>query len=184
MHKECTNIINIKRALKSVGVTSKAIDHSIQNRLLYLLAQFQGWATTRTWAISNFQRLLKMGNHFCVHAVCGVDVPFAKGFCHACEADIQEYTSAQNIFTGIFLRTIYYYYSEGHLYRRALLSSLYLGIDSGLILSWIWLIWKMPMFCSAALLIIQAILYIWKKYSNVNLLACSNFCFNKTLCCF
>ena len=54
-----------------------------------------------------------MGNHFCVHAVCGVDVPFAKGFCRACEADIQEYTSAQNIFTGIFLHTIYYYGEGG-----------------------------------------------------------------------
>ena len=38
---------------------------TIEIRLLYLLEKFQGRATTKTWAISNFQRPLKMGNYFC-----------------------------------------------------------------------------------------------------------------------
>ena len=39
---------------------SKAIAYSIQNYLLYLFVKSQGWATTRTGTISNFQRPLKI----------------------------------------------------------------------------------------------------------------------------
>ena len=35
-------------------------------------------------------------------------------------------------------------------------------------LLWIWETWKMPMFCFAALLIIQAMLYIWEEYRQNN----------------
>ena len=41
-----------------------------------------------------------MENYFCGFIV--------KAFCHAREADIQKYTSAENIFTEIVLHTIHY----------------------------------------------------------------------------
>ena len=60
--------------MTSFGVMREAIVYSIQNRLLLLLVKSQVWTTTRTWVISNFQRLLKMGNYFCGLAVRGIVV--------------------------------------------------------------------------------------------------------------
>ena len=66
-------------------------------------AKCHGRATTRTWAISNFRMLLKIGNYFCVLAVYYDFVlsrRFAKAFCQAGEVDMQNYAPAQNILTG------------------------------------------------------------------------------------
>ena len=41
------------------------IAHSIQSRLLYAPAKFQGTKTNRTRATSNFLRPFKTGNYFC-----------------------------------------------------------------------------------------------------------------------
>ena len=38
----------------------------------------------------------------------------AKALCQADEADIQDHAAAQNIFTGSFLHTNYYYYGEAN----------------------------------------------------------------------
>ena len=72
-------------------------------------------ATTWTRVISKCQWLLKMENCFFILTLRDIFVRsrrFEKAFCHAVEADIQDYASAQNIFTGIFLHTTYYYYGE------------------------------------------------------------------------
>ena len=68
-------------------------------------------ATAWTRVISKCQWLLKMENCFfythlmwCFRAL--------TAFCQADEADIQDYAPAQNMFTGIFLHTTYYYYGE------------------------------------------------------------------------
>ena len=52
----------------------KAIAHSIQSRLLYVPAKFQGLKTNNTGATSNFLRLFKTGNYFCGIVVCDVVV--------------------------------------------------------------------------------------------------------------
>ena len=61
-------------------------------------------------------------------------------FCHAGEADLQEY--ARNIYTGIFVQTLSYYYCERDAHTDA------------------------------------------PCLVHVNLLACSNYDFNKIFCCF
>ena len=63
----------IKGALTSFWVICKIIALLIQNYLLHLLAKFLSWKTNRTWAISNFLRLLKTGNYFWGFVVCDVD---------------------------------------------------------------------------------------------------------------
>ena len=96
-HKYMALLINtctLKRTVTSFGVMSKAITHYILNRLLYLLAKFQGQTTTRTLPVSNFQKLPKIGNYFCELVVCDVEL------CHAGDANIQDYV--QKVFTGIF----------------------------------------------------------------------------------
>ena len=75
-----------------------------------------------------------MGNYFCVLTVCEVTVHsrrFVKAFLHAGDADIQDYTPAQNVFIGVGLRTIYYYYyGERDIYTETPCSA-----DTGFILS-------------------------------------------------
>ena len=61
---------SFKGALTSFGVLCKAIDHSIQSRLLYVPAKFQGLKTNRTRDTSNFLRPFKTGNYFCGIFVC------------------------------------------------------------------------------------------------------------------
>ena len=54
-----------------------------------------------------------MVNYLFILAVCDVFVRsrrFENGFCQAGEADIQDYTHVQNVFTGIFVHPNYYYY--------------------------------------------------------------------------
>ena len=83
-----------KGALISFRVMCKIITHSIQSRLLYVPAKFQGLKTNRTRATINFLRLFKTGNYFCGIVVCDVKVrlrPFEKTFCHGRNADIQDY---------------------------------------------------------------------------------------------
>ena len=58
--------------LRSFGVMCKALAHSIQSRLLYVPAKFQGLKTNRTRATSNFVRPFKTGNYFCGLVVCDV----------------------------------------------------------------------------------------------------------------
>ena len=60
--------------LRSFGVMCKALAHSIQSRLLYVPAKFQGLKTNRAGLISNFLGLFKTGNYFCGIVVCDVDV--------------------------------------------------------------------------------------------------------------
>ena len=69
----------LQEAMTSFGVMRKAIAYSIQNRLLYVLTKSQGWATTKIGTISNFQSLLKMGNHFCGITVCCALAMLCKG---------------------------------------------------------------------------------------------------------
>ena len=58
--------------MTSFGVVSKEIAQSIQSCFLYLLVNFQGWATTRNLNYKQFSKELKKGNYFCVLAVCDV----------------------------------------------------------------------------------------------------------------
>ena len=85
------------------------------------------------------------------------------------------------------LLTIYfylycYYCGEGTLIQTRLVQQRLSRYRFRAIWSRIWLIWKMPKFCFDALLFIQAILYIWKKYrqntGNVDLLGRSNYYYN------
>ena len=129
---------------------SKEIVHSIQNHLLYLLAKFQGKITTRTWATSNFQKLLKMGNYFCELAACDVAVRlwrFAKAFLPCF------WSRCRIICAKKFLHSIY---------TTLVWQPSFMYIFWAIILR-IWLIYKMLMFCFAALHIIQAMLYVYLK---------------------
>ena len=52
-------------ALTSFVVMCKVITHSIQSRLLYVPAKFQGLKTNRTRPTSNFLRPFKTGIYSC-----------------------------------------------------------------------------------------------------------------------
>ena len=85
----------------------KAIAHSIQSRLLYVPAKFQGLKTNRTGATINFLRLFKTGNYFCEIVVCDVVVRsrrFKKTYCHGKKADIQDYASVRNVTDAVLFR--------------------------------------------------------------------------------
>ena len=63
---------SFKAALTSFGVVCKAIAHSIQSRLLDVLAKFPGLRPNRTRDTSNFLRSPKTGNYFYGLIVCDV----------------------------------------------------------------------------------------------------------------
>ena len=56
------------------GVMNKPLAGSIPSRFLYFLVKSLGWTTTRIWAISNFQMLVKMENYFYGLVVCEVEL--------------------------------------------------------------------------------------------------------------
>ena len=84
----------------------------------------------------------------------------------------KKYAPTQTIYTGILLLTIYYYYDDGFVRQPSFRYRL------RAILSLIWYLGKMLMFCFAALLFMQTLLDIWKWKRNngyENLLVCSNY---------
>ena len=83
----------------------KTIAHSIQTRLLYAAAKFQGLKTNRTRATSNFLRPFKTGNYFCRIVVGDIIARlrrFEKTFCHGNTADIQDYAPARYVLAVFF----------------------------------------------------------------------------------
>ena len=117
-------------------VMSKAIAHSIQNSLLYLLAKSQGSVTTRNWVKGNFQRLFDITfvGSLSVTLLCAHDA--LQSLFSILVKPIYKTMHMRKISSlGCVLHIVhyynYYYYSDGwRSYRRTLLSSLCLSIDS------------------------------------------------------
>ena len=108
-----------------------------------------------------FSKALKIENYFCGLAVCDVCVPlrrfskasFPKSFCHAGEGYIQKYVTARKIFHGNL--SAQYLLLLLWLIQTRLVQQFSFRRRSRAILLRIRLIWKMLMFCLAALLIIR-----------------------------
>ena len=122
-------------AMPSFGVICKAICHSIQNRLLYSPAKYQGWAKAWTRVISKFQWLFKMGNCFVyslyVTFLC-TDGVLKRLFVRLVKLIDKPMSLRRTFSLGFFAHYLLLLWWGGSLYRRALLSSLRLVIDSGL----------------------------------------------------
>ena len=114
-------------AMSSFGFMCKALVYSIQNRLLYLPAKYQGRATAWTRVISKFQLLLKMKDCTFILAICDLLVcsrHLEKAFCQAGEWLC---THTENFHTN------YYYYGEADVCTAGPCSAaFYLGVDFGL----------------------------------------------------
>ena len=114
--------------------------------------------------LASFQKLLKMRNYFvdwlsathlCAYILQSI-------FCHAGEADIHLClcrTSSLVLVCTLFIITrTRWMIIQTHLVHHPSFRYRFWAI-----LSQIWFNWEMVMLCFAALLITQAILYIWKK---------------------
>ena len=136
-------------AVTSFGVVSKEMAHSIQNCLVTCkisrLGNYQNLSYKQFSKDTQNAKLLLWSR--CLWFCCALTT-FRK-------VDIQEYVHLHRDFSARYILLLL---GQSRLARQPPFRSRFRAV-----LSWIWLFLKMPMFRFAALFIIQAILYIWKK---------------------
>ena len=137
--------------------------------------------------IGNYQNVSYKRYYFCGLAFCNIAVRlwhFASAFCNAGKDNMQDNAFEEHFILVLFIISV----AKGRFYRHALILGFYSGIEYGLLyFDFYWYLNNNDV-CFATLLIIQAMLYIWKRRrqntGNASLLACCNYYFNKIFCRF